>query len=305
MGPSLTSFTSLFTPSQKPSHLEILRILDENPPDTITIVAIGPLTNVALAASHSPKTLMRAKSVLVMGGAIEVPGNISPLAEFNTHADANAAARVFALTSPNPASTMPPLPPKKKLADNGDDTFPSSLPPYPPVEELGSKRLNLILFPLDITTKQTLSRGEFETRVDQPLMKDSPLRKWTKAFLDPVFQKMEGSFNNKEIPAAGMDLHDPLCIWYALTGETQSDRWSITHGEDIRVENAGQWTRGMCVTDHRGREKKDDGDDNGSVSVADAAGWRSTRKGNRLGRCIGTPGSRVFAPYLLDTIFGK
>ena len=39
-----------------------------------------------------------------MGGALSKPGNITPLAEFNIYADAVAAARVFALTSPIPDS---------------------------------------------------------------------------------------------------------------------------------------------------------------------------------------------------------
>lgn len=62
---------------------------------------------------------------------------MTPGAEFNTYADSVAAARVFALTSPNPSTTMPP-----KLKGEGQ------LPAYP--EKL-PKQLKLKLFPLGKT----------------------------------------------------------------------------------------------------------------------------------------------------------
>jgi inosine-uridine nucleoside N-ribohydrolase len=67
---------TLFTPVQESAPDAILRMLRENEKDEITIVAIGPLTNLAIAAAKDPETFLKAKDVIVMGGALEYPGNV-------------------------------------------------------------------------------------------------------------------------------------------------------------------------------------------------------------------------------------
>ncbi|HEU0000874.1 MAG TPA: nucleoside hydrolase [Ktedonobacteraceae bacterium] len=60
-------------------------------PGEITLVAIGPLTNLALAVRREPRIAEAAREVMIMGGALRVPGNVTPASEFNIFADPHAA----------------------------------------------------------------------------------------------------------------------------------------------------------------------------------------------------------------------
>jgi purine nucleosidase len=64
-------------------------------PGEITLVAVAPLTNVALAIRREPRIVPALKDVIIMGGAIRHQGNTTPLAEFNTYVDPHAAHIVF------------------------------------------------------------------------------------------------------------------------------------------------------------------------------------------------------------------
>ena len=62
--------------------------------DKVTIVATGPLTNVAMAIKMEPKILERLDEIVIMGGSVD-NGNTSPAAEFNIMCDPEAAHVVF------------------------------------------------------------------------------------------------------------------------------------------------------------------------------------------------------------------
>ena len=72
----------------------IIDIVMKEPAKTVTLVPIGPLTNIALAARLEPKIVERVKEVVLMGGGFHI-GNIKPMAEFNIENDPEAAHIVF------------------------------------------------------------------------------------------------------------------------------------------------------------------------------------------------------------------
>jgi inosine-uridine nucleoside N-ribohydrolase len=66
----------------------------------LTIIALGPLTNLALALKADAAAIGRVGRVVTMGGAVDVPGNVTPTAEFNMNVDPEALHRVLAAGLP-------------------------------------------------------------------------------------------------------------------------------------------------------------------------------------------------------------
>jgi inosine-uridine nucleoside N-ribohydrolase len=64
-------------------------------PGVVTVVALGPLTNLALVEQRDPGILQCARQIVVMGGALHSPGNVAPHSEFNFFVDPDAARAVI------------------------------------------------------------------------------------------------------------------------------------------------------------------------------------------------------------------
>jgi inosine-uridine nucleoside N-ribohydrolase len=73
----------------------IIRLAHERPGE-LTLVCQAPLTNLAIALNVAPELPRLLKSVVVMGGAFSIGGNVTPHAEFNIFVDPEAAVEVFA-----------------------------------------------------------------------------------------------------------------------------------------------------------------------------------------------------------------
>ena len=86
-------------------YLELYERLIERYGGSLVVIAIGPLTNLAAVRRQRPELLARAGQIVVMGGAVWCPGNITAHAEFNFYRDPEAAASV--LSSGLPITVVP------------------------------------------------------------------------------------------------------------------------------------------------------------------------------------------------------
>lgn len=73
----------------------LIRTLRAEPEGSITLCALGPLTNIALAFALAPDIRARVRRIVAMGGGRSEGGNITPVAEFNIYADPHAAQAVL------------------------------------------------------------------------------------------------------------------------------------------------------------------------------------------------------------------
>ena len=65
-------------------------------PGEVTLVTLGPLTNLARLLQQRPGVLNQCASIVVMGGAVDTPGNVTTQAEFNFYSDPWAASQLLA-----------------------------------------------------------------------------------------------------------------------------------------------------------------------------------------------------------------
>jgi purine nucleosidase len=102
-------YARLPAPYRKPIAQHAIDFLIEKilaSPGEITLLAIGPLTNVALAIRQEPRIVQALKEIIIMGGALRYEGNTTALAEFNTYVDPHAAHIVYHAGIP---TTLVPL----------------------------------------------------------------------------------------------------------------------------------------------------------------------------------------------------
>ncbi|WWC90885.1 uncharacterized protein L201_005822 [Kwoniella dendrophila CBS 6074] len=275
--------------TQKPSHQVMLDILREEDDDSVVIVALGPLTNLAHAFRNDPETFSKVSRIVWMGGALDHPGNTSPVAEFNCFADPYAANEIL----------------------NGC--------------KKGS--FELILAPLDITTPHSIPFSDLihPSIVSIPdknglIPKESKNAGPLEIFISSMLIRVRGlqaSFGLRD----SMEMHDPLAIWFALshasrkrnTEALKEEGWELKQ-RDFQIERIGELTRGMCIIDKRGtgetgvdRSKDEDLKSYGIGKKDEETGRMGEKieKSKNLPWVItNTPGPEELRRVLLGRVFG-
>jgi inosine-uridine nucleoside N-ribohydrolase len=265
----------------RPAHEQILHLLRLHEEDSVTIVAVGPLSTVARAAMTDPATFSRVQEIVVMGGCIDTVGNANPFAEFNTFADPEAAALVFALSNdPSRGVALPPIP---------------SLDPS--VRDTLGRALKITLLPLDMTRRHWILEAEWR----EGCRGGTVVADWLAVLCAHSFRVTPKNAMGEVEPFKGLVLHDALCIWYVVN---RDDPAFGVETLDLRVETVGQWTRGMCCVDRRPKAAIPAGAKAVS-SWVDPGSWMDDSVGNRVRVLTRTPGRREWAKDICRAVFGN
>ncbi|KAL1124435.1 hypothetical protein AAG570_001063 [Ranatra chinensis] len=94
--------------SQTPAAQALVQMVKESPGE-IMLVALGPLTNVALAIHLYPSFLKELRGIVILGGSYKGGGNVKPGVEFNMYADVEAADFVFSKATKDAPIRVVPL----------------------------------------------------------------------------------------------------------------------------------------------------------------------------------------------------
>jgi purine nucleosidase len=186
-------------------------------PDEITLVAVGPLTNVARAAERDSDGLRRLREIVVMGGAFRCPGNITPAAEFNVYVDPDAVQTVLDLGVP---LRFVPLDVTERVLIRPEDLQPTS--------------------EWSVTRQRESSKPTTTNRHTSYIARH---------FLADLLQHTFDFYTDRA-GYPGCHLHDPLAVAAVI-------RPDLFHFRDayVEVETEGELTRGMTVADLRARRE--------------------------------------------------
>ena len=232
-GPRGVGYAELPAPSRPLSSRHAVDLIleeAERRPGELTLVTLGPLTNLALAVMREPRLPRLLKSYVLMGGAYGASGNTTPTTEWNIHCDPEAAAIVFRAWGEAQARD-PAIP--RPLALGLDVTEQARILPDHVVQlarRAGSSPDDSI----------ALGRGEDPMHATRSVASNPIVRYVADAlrFYMEFHAHYDGFY--------GAFIHDPLAVAAAL-----DRRLITTEALHVDVETRGEFTDGMTVADRR------------------------------------------------------
>ena len=191
-------------------------------PGAITLVATGPLTNVALAVEREPELPRLLRRLVIMGGSFDYPGNTTPAAEFNVLVDPEAAKIV--LDAFSKAGNAPPLLCGLNVTERAE---------FRPEH---ARRLARLAGSTPDELPAPDDPAGTRSHASSPVVR---------CVSDALRFSMEAHLRSEQRYVA--HLHDPLALALALDGSLGQTRPGT-----VDVELDGSLTRGMTVVDWRG-----------------------------------------------------
>jgi purine nucleosidase len=184
----------------------LVEMLSAAVPASVTICAIGPLTNIATALLQAPQICASVREIVLMGGAYFQRGNATPVAEFNLYVDPDAAEIVFSsdvpiVVLPRDAAVNAPITPAR----------------IAPIRAIGNRCGNVVADLMEaILAFNVWRRGLAEAPMYDPL---------TIGYLiDPSL--FGGRAVNVVIETAGKwTLGETVVDWTGRTGRTINAKW--------------------------------------------------------------------------------
>jgi purine nucleosidase len=196
----------------------------------VTLVTLGPLTNLALALEREPALPRLLRGFVFMGGAFGVPGNTTPTTEWNVHCDPEAARIVFRAWADAVAA---------------DPSIPRPL-------ALGLDVTELARITPDHVVKLARRAGSTPDESFAPTGPNDPPEAERSVASNPMIRFVADAlrfyfeFHQRYDGFYGAFIHDPLAVAAAL------DRQLVTsQALYVDVETSGELTTGMTVADRR------------------------------------------------------
>ena len=234
-GPRGIGHAELPAPSRPLSHRHAADLIVEEArrrPGEITLVTLGPLTNVAVAVLREPDLPRLLRRLVIMGGSYRSPGNTAPTSEWNIHCDPDAAKVVLTAWAAAGAGAEPGSVPRP-LALGLDVTERAKITPDHVValaRRAGSRPDDSL----------ALARGEDPMHATRSVASDPVVR----FVADALRFYME--FHSRYDGFYGAFIHDPLALAAALDpGLVRTEALTVD------IELGGTLTTGETVTDWR------------------------------------------------------